>query len=144
MRWLGLAIGAAALGLALWFVLEPRSVTSVRYHTVPVSRGAITVNILASGTVNPVNLVSVGAQVTGTIESFFVDANDPVRKGQVIARIDPALFQAKVARAEADRAAMQTEVNRTRALVTDRRRTWKRLKALRNRQLVTFFPEHRG
>jgi HlyD family secretion protein len=72
------------------------------YQTAIVTRGAITQAVTATGTLNPVVNVQVGSQVSGNIQKLFVDFNSPVKAGQVIAQIDPAVFQASVTQAEGD------------------------------------------
>jgi HlyD family secretion protein len=87
-------------------------------------RGPITQAVTATGTLNPVQNVQVGSQVSGNIQKLFADFNSPVKAGQVIAQIDPVVFQANVNQAEGDvanaRAALElARLNeaRTRALV---------------------------
>jgi len=58
--------------------------------------------VTATGTVNPVTTVLVGTQVSGTIMKIFVDFNSIVRKGQLIAQIDPAFFLTQLAQAQAN------------------------------------------
>ena len=66
------------------------------------TRGAITQAVTATGTLNPVVNVQVGSQISGNIQKLFVDFNSPVKAGQVVAQIDPAVFQASVTQAEGD------------------------------------------
>ena len=77
------------------------------YQTSSVTRGAITQAVTATGTLNPVVNVQVGSQISGNIQKLFVDFNSPVKSGQVVAQIDPAVFQASVAQAEGDLANAQ-------------------------------------
>jgi HlyD family secretion protein len=72
------------------------------YQTATVTRGPITEAVTATGTLNPVVNVQVGSQVSGNIAKLFVDFNSQVKAGQVVAQIDPALFQATVTQAEGD------------------------------------------
>ena len=72
------------------------------YQTATVTRGAITQAVTATGTLNPVVNVQVGSQISGNIQKLFVDFNSPVKAGQVVAQIDPAVFQASVTQAEGD------------------------------------------
>lgn len=91
------------------------SKNGVIYRTEPVTRGEIRETVTATGTVNPVTTVQVGTQVSGTIKEILVDFNSQVRKGQLIARIDPAFFETQLAqaRANADRAqAVLRDANR--------------------------------
>jgi HlyD family secretion protein len=73
-----------------------------QYQTASVTRGGITQAVTATGTLNPVVNVQVGSQISGNIEKLFVDFNSPVKAGQVVAQIDPAVFQASVTQAEGD------------------------------------------
>ena len=77
------------------------------YQTATVTRGPITQAVTATGTLNPVVNVQVGSQVSGNIQKLFVDFNSKVKAGQVVAQIDPALFQATVTQAEGDLANAQ-------------------------------------
>ncbi len=72
------------------------------YRLATVTRGPVTASIIASGTVNPVRSVQVGSQVSGQIKQLDADFNSRVSKGQLVARIDPALFETQVAQASAD------------------------------------------
>jgi len=73
-----------------------------RYRTQTVDRGDIVQIISANGTLNPVVLVNVGTQVSGTVQKIQADFNDRVGAGQVLAELDPALFQAQVKQSEAN------------------------------------------
>ena len=77
------------------------------YQTANVTRGSITQAVTATGTLNPVLNVQVGSQVSGNISKLFADFNSQVKAGQVVAQIDPALFQATVTQAEGDVASAQ-------------------------------------
>lgn len=68
----------------------------VRYKTEKIDRCTITEFVEASGTINPVNTVSVGSTVSGLIKNIYVDFNSEVKKGQLMAQIDPANFEAQV------------------------------------------------
>ncbi len=98
--------------------------SSAKFQTVTVTRGPITQAVTATGTLNPVVNVQVGSQVSGNIQKLFVDYNSQVKAGQLIAQIDPALFQATVTQAEGDLASAQAALElarinetRTQALV---------------------------
>lgn len=89
------------------------------YQTATITRGPITQAVTATGTLNPVVNVQVGSQVSGNIAKLFVDFNSEVKAGQVVAQIDPVLFQATVTQAEGDLANAQAalelaKVNATR------------------------------
>jgi HlyD family secretion protein len=73
----------------------------VRFRTAVVERGELSAYVSATGTLNPVTMVQVGTQVSGTIEKLFADYNTVVREGQIVAQLDQASFRAKVSQAEA-------------------------------------------
>src|ERR1041384_4874303 len=88
------------------------------FQTTTVSRGPITQVVTATGTLNPVVSVQVGSQVSGNIQKLFVDFNSPVKAGQLVAQIDPALFQATVTQAEGDLASAQAALELARINAT--------------------------
>ena len=110
------ALGAAAV---LWWRLAPNA-TEQKFRTAAVKTGDVTQTVSANGTLNPVVLVSVGTQVSGTVKKLHVDFNDSVKAGQVLLELDPALLQAQVRQDEANvnsaRAALElAEANETRS-----------------------------
>ena len=119
--WVG--VTALAAGLTTGGYLYSQSVGNRSpYRTTPVTRGPLTAAISATGTLNAVVTVLVGSQVSGQIKEIHVDFNSPVKKDQVITRIDPDIFEAKVnqakAQLESSRAAVlnqQAMVEKTRA-----------------------------
>lgn len=99
-----------ALAVGSWAALRPASAAAV--VTQPLTVGTLTQNVTATGTVNPQNTISVGTQVSGTISQLYVDYNSEVKKGQILARIDPTSFddtldgdQASLLQSEAQAAA---------------------------------------
>lgn len=81
---------------------------TARYRSEPLDRGEIVQNVSANGTLNPVTLVSVGTQVSGTIMAIHADFNDRVEKGQVLMQLDDALLRAALAQSEANARAAQS------------------------------------
>src|SRR5437867_12704928 len=102
--WLVVTIG---LLLIAFGIRQLRNNGAATYQTATVTRGPITQAVTATGTLNPVVNVQVGSQVSGNISKLFVDFNSQVKAGQVVAQIDPALFQATVTQAEGDLASTQ-------------------------------------
>ncbi|MCL4747324.1 MAG: biotin/lipoyl-binding protein, partial [Burkholderiaceae bacterium] len=80
------------------------------YRTAQVARGPISASVSASGTLNPVVVVPVGSQVSGQVREVLVDFNAEVRKGQLIARIDPETFEYRVRQSQADVDAARAQV----------------------------------
>ncbi len=96
-----------ALLIIAFVVRHFRTNGTADYQTATVTRGPITQAVTATGTLNPVLNVQVGSQVSGNISKLFADFNSQVKAGQVVAQIDPALFQATVTQAEGDLASAQ-------------------------------------
>ncbi len=106
-RFLPIGIIIVALLLTLFVVRRCTSGSRSSYQTANVTRGAITQVVTATGTLNPVVNVQVGSQVSGNIAKLNADFNSQVKAGQVVAQIDPMLFQAAVTQAEGDVASAQ-------------------------------------
>jgi HlyD family secretion protein len=93
---------------------------AARYQITPAALGNLTEEINANGTINPVRVVNVGSQVSGTVEKLYVDFNDRVTAGQVLLELDPRLFraslqQSQAALANAEAQSALAEANRRRA-----------------------------
>src|SRR5437870_10963435 len=100
--------------LIAFVVRQFRNSGSATYQAATVTRGPITQAVTATGTLNPVVNVQVGSQVSWNISKLFADFNSEVKTGQVVAQIDPALFQATVTQAEGDLASTQAALELTR------------------------------
>jgi HlyD family secretion protein len=113
-------IAGIVVVLVIAIVLIVRAVSggraTPRYITAPVTRTNIDATIQETGTVNPVNEVSVGTQVSGTVDNLYVDYNSIVHKGQILATLDPTSFQASETQAEA--AVSQAQANSSATLAT--------------------------
>lgn len=99
-NWIWLVLILAAIAVFAAFRLTRK--TEAEYFTAKVDRGDIRQVIEATGTINPVTSVQVGSQVSGMISKLYVDFNSKVTQGQVIAEIDPKLFQGAVLQVQAD------------------------------------------
>jgi HlyD family secretion protein len=96
-RWiLSLALLGAIGAAGFWGYRTMTRPEPTRYVTVEVTRGDVERSVSATGTLEAVNTVEVGSQVSGTIQAIYADYNSRVRKGQLIALIDPTLFLAEV------------------------------------------------
>jgi len=98
--WIILILLIAGAGLGYTYFYKDRGL-AIKYRTVKVEQGSISSFVTANGTVNPVITVLVGSQVSGTIQKLFADYNSRVKQGELVAQIDPALFQAQVSQAKA-------------------------------------------
>jgi HlyD family secretion protein len=114
---LALAAGAA---LAAWQLAGRRAAGAAEYRLVSIDRGDLESVVTSTGTIEAVSTVQVGTQVSGQIAEIHADFNDRVRKGQLIARIDPVLLQQEVRSAEAALERQEAE---------ERQRSWERGRA---------------
>jgi HlyD family secretion protein len=107
-----IAIGIIVIILAggfLFYQWSGQTGSNQKFRLVKVERGEISFVVTATGTINPVINVLVGSQVSGTIKALYADFNSQVKEGQVIAQIDPAIFQAQVDQAKAN--VLSTQAN---------------------------------
>ncbi len=109
------ALLAAGLGTAGYVYLNGGGKPPVKYKTVKAERGTVTQGVTATGTINPVITVQVGSQVSGKIQALYADFNSVVKKGQVVALIDPIPFETRVAEMEANRLNAQGLLAKSRA-----------------------------
>jgi HlyD family secretion protein len=100
-KFLVLLLLAAAAGGGWWF-FKMQKPDAPEYLTDTVAKGDITQIVTATGTLRPVINVTVGCQISGTIQELMVDFNSQVKEGQVIARLDPATYDAIVKQAEGE------------------------------------------
>lgn len=127
----GLVVLAALAGGGYW-MLQNNGAENARpqYSTQPLTRGTIAQRVSANGTLNPVTVVNVGTQISGTVTRLHADFNAVVKRGQILAELDPALLQAQIAQSEANRRSMQ-------ASWTLARSTLERNQSLRDRGFLS-------
>ena len=126
--WIAVVIGiAVAVG---WFGPWRSKSKPARYRETAVTRGSIESRVSATGTLNPVDQVEVGSQVSGILAKVNVDFNDRVRQGQVLAQIEPSLFKAALGEAEA-------AIEGAKVQLADTERGLRRAKDLKTKGLVS-------
>ncbi len=125
------ALALAAIAAAGYFYFAKANGKSPPYRTAKVERGDIAETVSATGNINAVKTVQVGSQVSGTIQEILVDFNSRVRKGQVIARIDPGIFEATVAQSRANLRNAAAVLEKAKIVTADTLRTLRR-----NQELV--------
>ncbi len=113
-----LLVFAAALivlgGYAAW-KRQASADPEKRYKTQALAKGEVTQTVSANGTLNPVTLVNVGTQVSGTVKKLHVDFNDQVKEGQILAELDDAIYSAQVRQSAASIASAQASLQLARA-----------------------------
>ena len=110
---------------------------AVPWRTEAVSRGPVSEIVNATGDVSAIVTVNVGSQVSGIIDKLLVDFNTPVKKGQLLATIDPRLFQAQLEKAEATLASARANVEKAQAAYADSVRIAVRQQELRKQGLIS-------
>ncbi len=149
--WIAGGVAAVVLlgGLAWWQF--GRQAEQPAYRSAKLERGSLVAAVSATGTLNPVTSVQVGSQVSGQIKEIFVDYNSAVKKGDLIARIDPESFTLRVNQAMADLeaarataltqranvAALQAEVSRAEVALAEAERNLKRNQMLVEKGFVS-------
>lgn len=108
-----------------------------QYITQTAERGDIRATVSATGTVNAVTTVLVGTQVSGTIKQLYVDYNSTVKKGQLLAQIDPASFEAQVAQASANLLLARANLEKSRVALRDTLTTFERNKILYGKNFIS-------
>ncbi|MFP5503561.1 MAG: efflux RND transporter periplasmic adaptor subunit, partial [Candidatus Sericytochromatia bacterium] len=133
--WLSLTGVAILAGGGLWYHQATKA-PEITYTTAPAERGTIQSKVTATGTISALVTVQVGSQVSGRISELLVDYNSPVKKGQVLARLDPQLFEASLAQAQANFVAAESSLTRARIEAEQTARQLDRARQLVDRQLI--------
>jgi HlyD family secretion protein len=120
-------LGGAAAGFYFY-----KRTPEITYKTAKIERGTIISTVAATGNLSAVTTVQVGTQVSGTIQKLYVDFNSRVKKGQAIAEIDPALFNASVEQAQGNFFSAEANVQKAKVAQADAERT-----CGRNRKLLS-------
>ena len=136
-RFLPLLVIAIIAAGGLWFWSQ-RSAGDAEgaWRTTPVERGDIRVVISATGTLSATSTVVVGSQVSGQITEVLVDFNDPVEKGQVLARIDPSTYQAQIEQGSAQVNSARASLAQAQATLRNAQVDYDRKASLAGQQLV--------
>ena len=128
---IGIIVAALAV---LIFTLKS---SSAKYITKDVSRGTITEYVEASGTIKPINTIAVGTQVSGTVAAIYVDYNSQVKKGQLLAELDPSLFQSNVDQSTAKLNNAQAAYSRAMANLEYKKNNYQRYEHLYKKNYVS-------
>lgn len=132
---IGITIVLIILAAGAFFFFNNKE-NGPKFRTEKVGKGDIKATVTATGTMNAVVTVLVGTQVSGTIKTLYVDFNSPVKKGQILAQIDPATFQAQVEQASANVLLAKANVQKSEAALVDAKRTMERNRVLFARNFI--------
>jgi HlyD family secretion protein len=138
MKWrlFTVAVIVALAGLTARAIDAWRADDAPQVVTDAVTRGAIVSSISASGTVEAVTTVQVGSQISGSVQALYADFNSVVKKGQIVARLDPSLVQADIDQARAAVIRAEAEVERLQVALVDAQTKANRARELADRQLI--------
>lgn len=114
-----------------------KNINTPKYELSKVEKRTIIETVEASGTINPVKTVSIGSQVSGMIKAIYVDFNSQVQDGQLLAEIDPSLFQAQVDKARGDLAAAKANYQKTKSMLIYDEANYKRYNELYKKRYVS-------
>lgn len=129
LRWLAVAVLAlvVAAGAAYFFLRAENGANAARYATEEVRRGDLVVTVSATGRLQPTNQVDVGSELSGTVAQVFVDENDQVKQGQIVAMLDLSRLKDQVAKSRAALAAAQAQLSQMQATEAEARANLARL-----------------
>jgi len=139
-RWLRYGVVGAGILTAAWVALRvartPKTAT-LHYQTVAIDRGPILAKVTANGALSALVTVNVGSQVSGRVQSLRVDFGSTVKRGEVVATIDPSMFLAAAAQATANHRATLAAVERAKAQQLNAEKQLARSAALQKEGLMT-------
>ncbi len=133
---IGLGLVVVLGGAGFFWSRSKATPAQPQFVTSAVSRGDITSRVTATGTLSALVTVQVGTQVSGRIQSLSADFNSTVKKGQVLAKLDPELFNAALAQASANERAAQANVTKAKAQAIESQRALERTTELSKRDFV--------
>jgi len=137
-RWFVLVLSGLGLaGLIGWFLFADSDSGKTSYVLAPVGRGNLVVTVTATGTLEPTNEVEVSSELSGMIRKVFVDNNDAVDTGQVLAELDTDKLEAQVIRARATRTAARARVKEIEAALAETERNFRRYSELARKNVVS-------
>jgi len=132
-----IVIAAVLIGGGLWYYRSRSATKAPAPVTAAVTRGDVIAKVDATGTLAAVTTVQVGSQVSGAIKALHADYNSQVKKGQVIAELDPSLFQTQVEQARANLVKAESDVEHARVEVNDSATKAKRAQELSDQKLIS-------
>lgn len=135
--WVLVLFGAAGGGVYYWRYRNAHQPPPVTFQSSPIEKRRILGKVSATGTLQARVTVLVGSQVSGRIQKLLVDYNSTVKKGELVAKIDPTIFEANVAQAQANHLSARADLERTRAQAILAEKQLARLRGLGKDQLAT-------
>ena len=133
-RYIIIGIISLIVIISLIFILKK---TAVKYITKPIKKESIVQYVEASGTIKPINTIAVGTQVSGTVAKIYVDYNSIVKQGDLLAELDPSLFQANVDQSSAKLRNAKATYAKASSTLTYKKNNYQRYKHLFEKNYVS-------
>lgn len=129
-------VALVCAGAGWWYWQKQQASADQGFRTTTVERGDVRVAISATGTLSAISTVTVGSQISGQVTDVLVDFNSPVKRGDVLARIDPSTYEAQIAQGDAAVASARASLRQAQATLTNAQADLQRKQDLAERQLV--------
>lgn len=126
--WLVVLLVLIGAGAAWWWQSRSRTAATPQYLTEPLAKGRLVVTVTANGTLQPINKVDIGSELSGTVARVFAEVNDRVRKGQVLVELDTAKLRDQVTRSSASVRMAGARVRQAEATLTELQGQQRRLR----------------
>jgi HlyD family secretion protein len=133
---IAIVVVLAVVGVGAGAYYRSRQAPEPKVTTMPVTRGDVVDAVAATGTLQAVETVDVGTQVSGTVQELYADFNSIVRKGQIIARLDPSLIQTQIEQQEANVTRSEADLERLKVALADAKQKYDRAKAMFDKTLI--------
>jgi len=136
---IGAVILVVAAGVILGFSLFKKDKTTANaYRTEALTKGNLEALVVTSGTINPVDIIDIGAQVSGKIIKLYADYNSIIKAGQVVAELDQEILNSKVEQNQASYQSRQAALEQSKVTLDNAKKKWDRTQDLFSRQLVSY------
>jgi HlyD family secretion protein len=133
---IAIVVVLVVVGVGAGAYYRSRQAPEPKVTTMPVTRGDVVDAVAATGTLQAVETVDVGTQVSGTVQELYADFNSIVHKGQVIARLDPSLIQTQIEQQEANVTRSDADLERLKVGLADAKQKYDRAKAMFDKTLI--------
>jgi HlyD family secretion protein len=136
---IGIVVLIVAAGIVFGFtVLRRNNNNGLQYDKTAIDKGTVTALVDTTGTLNPVNIVDIGSQVSAKIENIYVDFNSQVKAGQVLAELEQLTFQTKVQQNEANYLSSEATVEKSKVSLENSKKKYDRAKSLFEKDLISY------
>ncbi len=138
-RWLVVLVIITIALLAIWYFLQnPTSNSTLsQYQTASVSRGDLTIQVTATGTLQPLDKVEMSSEISGTVKTVLVEENDLVKTGQVLLKLDTKTLEAQVQQAQANVKMAHAQIRQSEVNLAEKKLSYNRNIELQSKHLIS-------